>query len=253
MSRQIKPWMFRDNNEHFALFFSFFLSILLIFFLGYTLDFEIVIIGVLLIIFWIRMQQNQYLGNALRVHRGQFPEIYHVFFEQAKRLGIQKANLYIKQDPYLNAHTIGLGTCSVVLHSALVEQLDSKELAFVIAHELGHFAAGHTKISSLLIPVGGNVVSNFLFGFWQRKAEYTADRCGLILTNDLDSTVCGIIKLTVGGNLFSQVSLEGYFKQVQKATSLSTSVSEVTLSHPLITNRIKKLIIFWRESFEKLN
>lgn len=254
MAKQIKPWMFRDSNEYLALFASFSLSVLLLLFLGYYIDLWLIIFSIIIVIIYVRLQQAQYLGNAMRVHQNQFPELYQLFINQATRLGIQKANLYIKQDPYLNAYTIGIDTCSVVLNSAIVEQLTTKELSFVIAHELGHFAAGHTKISSLLVPIGnGNMLTNLLLGLWQRKAEYTSDKCGIILTQDLDSTVNAIVKLTVGGNLFEQVNMKGYFSQIKKATSVTSAVSELTLSHPLITNRIKRAVIFWKENFVNQN
>jgi Zn-dependent protease with chaperone function len=170
----------------------------------------------------------------MRVHKNQFPELYELFVQQAKKLGVDKANLYIIQDPYLNANTIGLGTCSVVLNSALVEQLSTKELAFVIAHELGHYAAGHTKISSILIPIGNNnTITNVIFGLWQRQAEYTADRCGLIVNQDLDSAITAIINFT----------------QLKKADTFSTSVTAFSLNRPLITSRVKKIIAFWKENF----
>lgn len=247
----IKPWMYRSKKEHLALFSSFLLSFLLLLLLGIYIDFWLIVVLLIVVIILVQLEQAKYLGNAMRVHQAQFPDLYMMFVNQASKLGIKKANLYIIQDPYLNAHTIGIGTCSVVLHSALVEQLSTKELAFVIAHELGHYAAGHTKISSILIPIrGDNIITNFLFGFWQRQAEFTSDRCGLILTRDLDSVVTAIIKLTVGGKLSEEVNLEGYFKQVKKASSLSTSIAEISLSHPLITNRIKQIIAFWKENFK---
>lgn len=247
---QIKPWMYRSKNERLALFLSFVLGFLLLFFLDQLVNFRIAVLLIISVITLVWMQQSQYLGNSLRVHKNQFPELYELFTQQAKMLGISKANLYITQDPYLNAHTIGIGTCSVVLNSALVEQLSMKELAFVIAHELGHYAAGHTKISSILIPIGNNnMLTNVIFGLWQRQAEYTADGCGLVVTKDLDSSITAIIKLIVGGKLFEKVSLEGYFKQIKKTDTLSTSFSSLSQTHPLVTNRIKKLIVFWKENF----
>lgn len=247
---QIKPRMYRSKNEYLALFVSFFFGFVFLFLLDQLLNFWLIVFLVALAVSKTRAQQTRYLGNAMRVHKNQFPELYELFVQQAKKLGVDKANLYIIQDPYLNANTIGLGTCSVVLNSALVEQLSTKELAFVIAHELGHYAAGHTKISSILIPIGNNnTITNVIFGLWQRQAEYTADRCGLIVNQDLDSAITAIIKFTVGGKLFEKVSLKGYFTQIKKADTFSTSVTAFSLNRPLITSRVKKIIAFWKENF----
>lgn len=246
----LKPWMYRKNHEGLFLFISLCLFIGLGFWLS-LIDFwwAIVVLGA--VILYVQLEQAKYLGNAVRVHKQQFPELYKVLVEYAHKLGIPKANLYIMQDPYLNAHAIGLTTCSVVLTSALVKQLSKNELKFIIGHELGHYAAGHTKISSLFIPLDvGNRVSSFIFGIWQRKTEYTCDQCGLILTRDLDAAISALIKLGVGGELFDQVNVEGYINQMKKADALSVKLSELLETHPLTTNRIKNVIAFWKEHFE---
>ena len=125
-----------------------------------------------------------------------------------------------------------------------------KELNFTLAHELGHYKAGHTKISTLINPLGStNIFSNIIFGFWQRKTEYSADRCGLILSKDLDSGITALLKLSIGGKLFEDFNLNGYLAQIKKADTTSVKLSELLIDHPLTTNRIRKLIYFWKESF----
>lgn len=205
------------------------------------------------VIIYIRLQQAQYLGNAIRVHKKQYPEIYETFRKQAINLGIHRASLYIKQDPYLQAFTLGITSCTVVLTSALVEQLNKKELDYVIGHELGHYKAGHTKISTLFVPLGvNNVLSGLVFGIWNRKAEYSCDRCGLILTKDIDSAISALIKLAVGEKLYKKLDFKGYVAQIKTADKTSVKFSELLGDHPLITNRIKNLVIFWRESFSQV-
>ncbi len=250
--QQIKPWMFRRSLENLYLFLTLAALIIIsyLFSLINVFWFVILLIGVLI---YIQLEQARYLGNAMRVHKNQFPDMYEMFVEVAKKLGITKANLYIRQDPVLNAHAIGIGTCSVVLSSSLVEQLTKTELQFVIGHELGHYAAGHTKISSLLIPLDfGNSISNLVFGVWQREGEYSCDQCGLIITKDLDAAVSAIIKLTIGGNLFHKVNIKGYLDQVRKADTTPVKLSELLISHPVSTNRVKNLIKFWKMNFEQL-
>ncbi len=241
--------MFRSPNENLFLV----LSIVSLFIAGYLLsliDVWLLLGAIVLALVYVRIEQASYIGNALRVHQSQFPDIYRIFQDHATRLGISKANLYIKQDPFLNAYTLGFQTCTVILSSALVEQLTRKELAFVLGHELGHFAAGHTKLSTLFNPIGtNNVISNFIFGFWNRKCEYSSDKCGLILTKDIDSSISALIKLAIGEKLFRDLDMEGYIEQIKVSDNKITTMSETLSSHPYITNRIKSLLVFWRESF----
>jgi len=247
---QIEPWMFRIENEHLALFFSFLLVLIIgIVFSYFNLYLFIgLVIGAVI---YIRLLQAQYLGNAIRIHQSQFPELFSIFKHHAIKLGISRAALYIVQDPYLNASTIGITSCTVILNSALVEQLTEKELSYVIAHELGHYKAGHTKISSLLTPLGNqNPISNIIFGFWNRKAEYTCDRCALILTKDIDSGISTLLKLSLGLNLYKRFNVQGFISQLKKAENRSVTFGELLASHPVLTNRIKNLLIFWRDNFK---
>ncbi|KKT34874.1 MAG: putative peptidase (M48 family) [Candidatus Collierbacteria bacterium GW2011_GWA1_44_12] len=245
----IEPWMFRSNNEYPSLFISLFLSLVIgaIFSL---LDFWIFLLVVVSGLIFIRLQQYSYLGDSIRVHENQFPEIYETFTEYARKLKIARGNIYIKQDPYLNAWTLGFFTCTVVLTSALVEQLTDEEIKFVIAHELGHFKAGHTKVTSLISPLGtNNPFANLIFGFYTRQSEYTSDRCGLALTSNIDSAISSMIKIAIGGSLFKKMKLEGYMNQLKIAQGMGIRMGEILSSHPLTTNRVKSLANFWNNNF----
>ncbi|MFA6249895.1 MAG: M48 family metallopeptidase [Candidatus Shapirobacteria bacterium] len=248
-TKRLEAWMYRAPNEHFALIVSIFL--LIIFGLIFSsINFIVFLFLLILGLIYIQLTQAQYIGNAVKVTPSQFAELYDVFNCHTERLNINSANLYIKQDPYLNAFTVGLGTCSVVLTSSLVEQLSLSELDFVIGHELGHFQSGHTVISSLINPLGGtNPLGFLIFGIWSRVAEYTSDRAGLILCNNIDSAVSSMIKLSVGGRLFGRFNAADYVDQIKSSKDASVKFSETLLSHPLTTNRIRRLLQFWRESF----
>lgn len=253
MDNSLSASSYKVPGESFSLFITIIL-ILLVAWVFSLWNFWVVIGLAIFAVISVRVQQSQFLGNAMRLHGSQFPEIYQVFEDYARQLGISRASLYINQDPSLMAFTMGIEHCTVVLSSALVEQLDKKELSFVIGHELGHYAAGHTKITTLLSPVGnGHYLTNFIFSFWNRKAEYSSDRCGLILTKDLDSAISVLIKLAVGGRLYKQVDIHGYLSQLKKATDGSAQFSEMFVDHPLITNRVKALYYFWKQNFVKIN
>ncbi len=249
VNEQINSWMFRVKREYVALIFSLFLIILAAILLStfnVYLFVGLAVLGLLIV----RMQQARYMGNSVRVHSEQFPELFELFKNHTKKLGLKKASLFINQDPTLNAYTIGFATCSVVVTSALVEQLSLRELNFVLGHELGHFKAGHTRISTFVSPLGNdNWISSLLFGFWQRKAELTADRCGLIVTKDIDAGITSFIKMTIGAKLYKTLNISGYLQQVGNADKTSIKFGEILVDHPFTTNRIKNLLLFWRGCF----
>jgi Zn-dependent protease with chaperone function len=250
-ARNVETWMFRYPGERFSLFVCIVLTLIVGAIFSYLNIFVVVGLAVMALIY-VRLNQAQYMGNAIRVHTSQFPELWDIFKDHAERLEIGKGSLFIKQDPSLNAYTLGVNYCTVILTSALVEQLTTEELSFVIGHELGHFKANHTKISTLINPLGGgNVFADLIFGFWSRKTEYSCDRCGLILTKDFNSALSSMIKLSLGGKLINKFDMDGYLEQVRKADSSSVMMGEWLIDHPLTTNRVKKLYTFWRESFKQ--
>lgn len=249
---KIEPWHYRVSGENFTLI----LTLIVLLILGYlfsTLNVYLVLILVFLGLIYVHLQQAQYMGNAIRIQSNQFPEIYECFHDAAIKLRIGHAALFVKQDPYLNAFTIGFSKCTVVLTSALIEQLNMKELEFVIGHELAHYQASHTKVSTLVSPLGnGNIFTNLVFGFWERKTELSADRCGLILTKNIDPAITCMIKLAMGSKLLKDFNMEAYLEQIKGTESTSIKFSNVLNSHPLLTDRVKNLYKFWRTSFREM-
>ena len=249
VDKNVESWKFRNSGEFISLFISFSLLILLGWALSLISVYFVLFMIVIGIVF-IQLQQFYYLGDSVRVHSNQFPEIFEILLEYSKMLGVRKANIYIKQDPSLNAWTLGISTCTVVLTSALVEQLSTKELRFVVAHELGHFKAGHTKITSLTSPLGmNNPFSNLVMGFYERQTEYTSDRCGLVLTRNIDSAVSSLIKLSIGAELYKKLNVDGYIQQLNVAGGFGLKLGELLSNHPLTTNRIKAMTYFWNKNF----
>lgn len=246
---KVETWMFKEKGEGINLFFSIIITLVIgIVFaninLWLTLGFAIA--GII----YIKLQQAQLIGNALEISESQFSEIYEVFDEYKKRLGIKQARLFIIQDPNPNGFTIGFPKASIVLTSSLVEGLSLDELNFVIGHELGHIKAKHNFILTFISPFGSNIpAATYLFSFWQRKAEYTCDKCSLILNKKIEPAIDTLMKISIGMKLVKKVNLTVYKEQLVGSESGITKTSELLFDHPLTTNRIKKMVVFWRNNF----
>ncbi len=246
---KIETWMFREKGEIFTLIITVIVVVAVaIYFVNISLWWALVAIffGFL----YIKLQQSQLIGNALEVNENQLPEIYEVFIKHKELLGIKNANLFITQDPSPNAFTIGFPTASIIITSALVENFSFDELEFTIAHELGHVKAGHNIILTFIYPLGNGVpAASLIFSFWRRKAEYSSDKCALILTKKIDSGVSSLLKLSIGLNIGRKVAMESYRNQLVNSKNTMVSFSEILSDHPLTTNRINALVIFWRKNF----
>ena len=111
--------------------------------------------------------------------------------------------VYAAPDPHANAYTYGeeQGRILVVMTSALIEGLTSDELRFVIGHELGHAIFGHLDIPVGLLARGdtgiGKEQALRLFS-WQRHAEISADRAGLVCAKSLEPTASAFFKISSG-------------------------------------------------------
>lgn len=156
------------------------------------------------------------LGNAVRVDERQFPRIHWLLVDVGRALdAVELPSLYVINDPVPNAMTIGMDKPVIVLNSGLVELLDDDELRFVVGHELGHALSGHAVYQTLLVrllqlsgllselPLGGLGVRVIVAALmeWSRKSELSADRAGLLATQDPAVALRVHMKLAGGGHL----------------------------------------------------
>ncbi len=156
----------------------------------------------------------QLLGNAVRVGPDQYPEIHAIVEECSQILSIEPPEVFIKHSPYFNAATFGVEKPFIILHSALVDGFDQDELHFIIGHEMGHIKSKHVlylttayllannalTLGQRFLPIGQllAIPARAALESWQRSAELTADRAGMISTQDLRIGSMALIKLAVG-------------------------------------------------------
>ena len=156
------------------------------------------------------------LGSAVRVDERQFARLHRLLAEVGQSLDASDLpELYVAADPTLNAQTIGMDRPIIVLSSGLVHHLDDDELRFVIGHELGHAISGHAIYRTLLLRLLGlggllNAIPGGAIGIrmvtvglleWSRKAELSADRAGLLASQDPTAALRTHMKLASGGTL----------------------------------------------------
>ena len=202
------------------------------------------------------------LGTTVRVDERQFPTLHFLLRDAARVLDTDEIpELYVRADPTLNAVTIGLDKPIIVLNSALVDLLQEDELRFVIGHELGHALSGHAVYRTLLdrlinltgvlntIPLGGLGVRAIIAALyeWSRKAELSADRAGLLATQDPAAAIRAHMQLASGG-LMGELDLATFMAQGQEyldSGDLRDSVLKLMLvektTHPFAVVRAAEL------------
>ncbi len=205
------------------------------------------LIGVLVLLgaAYVRVRQGQLLGNAASVTPRNFAKLDELAEDAARLLCLDRPRLHVLQNPYLNAFAIGFSRpFSVVLHSATVDAFDEEELRFLLAHEFGHIRAGHTFWLTMIAPLGKTIPGfDLLFGVWQRRAEYTCDRAGLLVSRDLPAAVRALIKLSSGPSAADHVDVDAFLQQRREVEKSGLDrVGELLGTHPYVTNRIRHLV-----------
>ena len=80
-----------------------------------------------------QLYRGENLGMLLKVNSGNYPGLYLAFKEVVKTVGIREPELYIYNDPVMNAYTYGETNTFIALSSSLVERMNINELRCVIA------------------------------------------------------------------------------------------------------------------------
>ncbi|WP_340540196.1 M48 family metallopeptidase [Nocardioides sp. GXZ039] len=203
------------------------------------------------------------LGTAVRVDERQFPTLHYLLRDAGRVLDVDGPlpELYVRADPTLNAMTIGLDKPVIVLNSALVDLLEEDELRFVVGHELGHALSGHAVYRTLLlrlinltgvlgsVPLGGLGLRAIIAALyeWARKSELSADRAGLLATQDPAAATRAHMQLASGG-LMGDLDLATFMAQGQEyldSGDLRDSVLKLMLvektTHPFAVVRAAEL------------
>ncbi len=173
-----------------------------------------------------------FMASAVKVTPTQCPDLYAKLEIACNTLGVEKPDLFIQQNPLVNAFTGGVEKPIIVLHSALIERLNDEETLAVIAHEVGHIHAEHvlyltaarllelianvsvarllpgSEIIKLIVSMG---ISSALLS-WARRAELSCDRAALLVMQDPHVIGRTMMKLA-GGTFASKIDYEKFLEQ----------------------------------------
>ena len=74
------------------------------------------------------------MASAVKVTPLQCPDLHAKLQVVCTTLGVDMPDLFIQQNPIVNAFTGGVDKPVIVLHSGLLERLNDEETLAVIAH-----------------------------------------------------------------------------------------------------------------------
>src|SRR5918998_3762512 len=217
-----------------------------------------------------------FTASAVKVTPKQCPDLYAKLQIACTTLGVDMPELFVQQNPIVNAFTGGVKHPVIVLHSQLIERLNDEEVLAVIAHEVGHIHAEHVlyitaarllealaNVAIASAPIA-NIVAQILSGTmraallaWARRAELSCDRAALLVVQDADVIGRTMMKLC-GGTFASRVDYEQFLAQArdfqqnydQKALDrFWADIINAGLTHPFPVWRVAE-ILKWVENGE---
>ncbi|MDQ6933082.1 MAG: RDD family protein [Candidatus Eremiobacteraeota bacterium] len=138
---------------------------------------------------YVTLARGQLLGSSVLIDKQHFPAVFRVVERCASLLAVPVPLIFVRDDMQVPIVALGFGEpYSLVLSSHWLDHFQEDELTFMVGRELGHVAAGHTRLTSLLSVNGKeNALVSLVFGAWLRRTEYTADRLGLLCCRSADA------------------------------------------------------------------
>lgn len=209
-----------------------------------------------------------FLSSTIRCNDKQFPRVTSLLNEAVGILDADEVpEIYVGQNPVLNAGAVGVDKPFITLNSELVRHFSDEELLGIIAHELAHIMSGHVLYKTLLWVLTNMGLMLFrlpqliLMGVltalreWDRKSELSADRAALLVTQDSQVAYTTLMKLA-GGLQIDQMNIDEFFAQADEYDSYGNVIDSVfktlnlvTQTHPFPVLRVNDLK-HWYENGE---
>ncbi len=207
------------------------------------------------------------IGNAVRLGKQQVPDVWAQYVECVSILDLDRIpDLYVINDPEVNAMAIGAKTPIVVVNSSLIGSYTAAETQAVLGHEVGHVLSEHTYYTTALVLLHqfmkGALPKSLLLGLpvrgmyyalleWARAAEMSSDRAAALVMGD-PLVPCHVLMRLAGGALpgmnfdaFLQQA-DAYEDEDDLFSRQARFWSELSLTHPIAVRRVKELIAWVR-------
>ncbi|MGI9608728.1 MAG: M48 family metallopeptidase [Acidimicrobiia bacterium] len=145
-----------------------------------------------------------FTAQALEVGPQQYPDLHQILTEVCATLDWPVPRLYVSQTPLANAGAVGVDTPFIVLNSSLIELSSPEQIRFILGHEVGHIMSEHALYRTLLflllqfsgavLPGIGQAITPITLALleWNRKAEISCDRAGLLALQNVDASVSAL-------------------------------------------------------------
>ena len=210
-----------------------------------------------------RMREFKQRDQQSRVMSTNHPQWYKALQEFQRLCGLKRPpDMYLlpEERPFIFTMPAKGGT--IVASRGIVEQLKPAEFVALMAHEMGHIIARHTRMELAIIFIRGanpvwklillpvTLMAVFMRG-WIDAIDYTADRCAYLLTGGQARLVnAAIVKQALAMTPDADVTMEeldefltrpGDVEQDQRLLEQQIRISRFIGNVPNLRDRIEAL------------
>lgn len=218
-----------------------------------------------------------FTASSVKVTPKQFPDLHAKLQVACATLGVEMPEMFVQQNPIVNAFTYGSEKHIIVLHSGLLEKLNDEEVLAVISHEVGHIHAEHVLYltaarlmealanASLARLIPGSEIVKFIISAginsallaWARRAELSCDRAAMLTVQD-PHVVGKVMMKLAGGTSASKIDYDEFLEQGREFKKTCddkaldkfwATIINAGQTHPFPIWRVSE-IIDWAESGE---
>ena len=235
----------------------------------------------------------EFTGSNLQVTDKAFPKIYQIFEDACETLDLDpniEPQLYFRWNDYfrvldfptnnLQGITVGVNKPIIAISAEAIENFSEAELLFIIGCEVGRIKSHQVLYEDIayLLPVASSAISTVTFGFggltssitgglhialnqWLRMADYTADRAGLLVCQDVETAMTALAKMAgLPQKYYSSFNVHDFMDQARELEDIGDNlynkalklISLVQRDQAFITARAHQLLN-WVNSGEYQN
>ena len=217
-----------------------------------------------------RALRQELLAGSVKLGPDQLPGVWAEYLRGLTVLDMPEVyDLYVTQNAWVNAFTIGATTPMILLNSGLEQVFEADEARTVLAHELGHVLSDHVLYRTaleILMRIGTSIRVPVLSGLplmavraalleWYRAAELSCDRAATLVNRD-PLVTCRTLMVIAGGLPSERLNLDAFIKQANEYREWDSSLdrirrffTEANLTHAYPVRRVSE-IIGWVQSGE---
>lgn len=173
-----------------------------------------------------------FTADAVRVNERQRPRLDALYTEVLETLDWpERPDLFVTQTPFVNAMALGFAKPFIVVHTGALSMLEEPQQRVLLGHEVGHVMSGHSTYSTLAllflsfgfnaIPGLGLIALPIQWALleWYRKSEFSADRAGLLASQEPIDAMRMFLLFAGGKGGSDQINLDEFLAQAREYES----------------------------------